>query len=208
MPPSPSVTREAVLAAAVDMVRAGGMESVNARGLAAALGCSTRPLFRLYRGMDDLKQDLVAELNRLYNAFMDARMTDGNRLASQGAAYIEFARREPRIFDELFMNRCMEGATLAEVAAAPWNQPTIGDVQRACGLTRAQAEAVFLNVWLFSHGLAAQIASNHLDIDAEAAARLVEGAFASFAASAAAEPHAVPDENRKPQSPDHREAHV
>ena len=184
MPPSPTVSKDEVINAAVELVRAGGLESVNARSLAAALGCSTRPLFRLYHRMDDLKQDVVAELNRIYNAFMDTRMTDDDRLASQGAAYVEFARCEPRIFDELFMNRCMEGASLAEVAAAPWNQATIENVRCVWGMTRADAEAVFINVWLFSHGLATQIASNHVDIDAATARRLIEDACSCFAAPA------------------------
>ncbi len=185
MPPAPALTRDEAISAAVRQVRQGGLESVNARGLAAELGCSTRPLFRLWRSMAELKADLVAELNRIYNAFMDARMTGGNRLVSQGAAYIEFARQEPRIFNELFMNRCMEGATLADVAAAAWNRPTVESVRQICGMTRAQAEAVFLNVWLFSHGLATQIASNHLDIDAQTAARLVRDALDAFARAAA-----------------------
>ena len=201
MPPTPAVTRTDVLDAAVRQVRAGGLESVNARGLASELGCSTRPLFRLWSSMADLKHDVVAELDRLYNAFMDERMTDENRLVSQGAAYIEFARREPRIFNELFMNRCMEGAALADIAAAPWNQPTIENVRKACNMTRAQAEAVFLNVWLFSHGLATQIASNHLDVDAQTAACLVAEAYASFSAAAVA--HANPtDASTEGRSPE------
>ena len=187
MPPAPTVTKDEVVNAAVKLVRARGLESVNARSLAAALGCSTRPLFRLYHSMNDLKQDVVAELNRIYNAFMDTRITDNDRLASQGAAYVEFARCEPRIFDELFMNRCMEGASLAEIAAAPWNQATIENIQCVWGIARADAKAVFINVWLFSHGLATQIASNHVDIDAATARLLVEGACRRFAA------HAHPD---------------
>ncbi len=208
MPPAPSITREAVLEAAVNLARSGGMESVNARALASALGCSTRPLFRLWRSMAELKRDVVAELNRLYNAFMDARMTDESRLVSQGAAYIEFARREPRIFDELFMNRCMEGASLADVAAAAWNRPTIENVERACGMSRPQAEAVFLNVWLFSHGLATQIASNHLDIGPDDAARLVADAFGSFAASAASAPPSDAPPEGGTQPCDRKETHA
>ena len=45
MPPTAKVTREMILSAALDITRREGFDAVNARSLAARLGCSTRPIF-------------------------------------------------------------------------------------------------------------------------------------------------------------------
>lgn len=182
MPPQPKLTRTSALEAAVQLVREGGLDAVNARALAKRLGTSTNPLFRLFTNMDELKRALIEELNARYNAFMDARMTDENRLVSQGIAYISFAREEPRIFNELFMNRTMAGSTLQDVARAEWNHATIENIQALTGCGRPQAETVFLNVWLYAHGIATQIVSNQIVISPDEVSDLVEEAFRRFLA--------------------------
>mgnify|MGYP000348827463 CR=1 FL=1 len=67
MPPKPTTNKEAILNAAISIVRKEGMESVNARSIASALNCSTKPLFRIYENMDALKQDVIIQLNIYYN---------------------------------------------------------------------------------------------------------------------------------------------
>ena len=119
MPPNPTTNKEAILSAAISLVREHGMESVNARSIASVLNCSTKPLFRIYKNMDALKQDVIVQLNIYYNAFMEARMSDNNRLLSQGIAYVESSPKKcvncsqlkmilscrllGHLFDDLFM---------------------------------------------------------------------------------------------------------
>ena len=126
MPPHPKQTREDVLATAVQLVRSGGLASVNARDLAAALDISTRPLFTLFSSMDELKQQLLDKLNRYYNAYMDKHMRGDNRLVAQATSYIAFAREEPRIFDELFMNRTMQGFSQGLAVCARYRNTDCG----------------------------------------------------------------------------------
>ena len=45
MPPRARISKELILNAALRITCEEGFEAVNARSLAAALGCSTRPLF-------------------------------------------------------------------------------------------------------------------------------------------------------------------
>ena len=80
MPPKPMTNKEEILSAAISLVREQGMENVNARSIASKLNCSTKPLFRIYENMDSLKQDVITQLNLYYNMFMEARMSDENRL--------------------------------------------------------------------------------------------------------------------------------
>jgi len=54
MPPKVKVTKEAVVAAAVQIVRSQGAQALNARTVAAALACSTQPVFSNFATMEQL----------------------------------------------------------------------------------------------------------------------------------------------------------
>ena len=180
MPPKPLVDRQDILEVAIQLVREEGEGSINARSLANALGCSTRPLFRIYRNMDELKADVKTQLDLYYNSFMESRMTETNRLLSQGIAYVEFALKEKRIFNALFMNRTMAGSSLQDIIHAQWTRASIENAKKVTGLPMEEAEMLFIHFWLYSHGIATQIVSNGIDIPMDEVQRLLEHAFARF----------------------------
>ena len=180
MPPKPEINEEKVLKAAVKLVRAEGIEGLNARSLAKTLGCSTQPLFRLFANMEALKAALRLELDKIYDHFMEAHVSSENRLLTQGIAYVEFARQEREIFRALFLDHCMDGATLAEIATADWNRRTIENAAKITGLPMDSAERLFLNMWLYSHGMASQLLSNGIDLPTERVEELHRQAFEAF----------------------------
>lgn len=180
MPPKPIISKEDIINTAIQFVREGGIDNINARGLAKALGCSTKPLFRIYQNMEELKSEVLTELNVYYNFFMDSKMTDENRVLSQGVAYTEFARREKMIFNTLFMNKTMAGASLKDVINAEWNRLSIENIHQITGLSIAKSEMVFIKVWLYSHGIATQIVTNDIDMPLETVTDLVTDAFKRF----------------------------
>jgi AcrR family transcriptional regulator len=180
MPPKPTTSKEAILNAAISLVREQGMESVNARSIASMLNCSTKPLFRVYENMDALKQDVIAQLNIYYNTFMEARMSNDNRLLTQGIAYIEFARQEKNIFNTLFMNKNCAGKSIEEILDADWNQSSIMNAKEITGLTLENARSLFRDVWLYSHGIATQIVSDDINLPHEEVVELVKNAFKRF----------------------------
>ena len=59
MPPKVKVTKEDIITASIDMVREKGTDILNARAIAAHMGCSTQPIFSNYASMDELKQDVM-----------------------------------------------------------------------------------------------------------------------------------------------------
>ncbi|WP_196591556.1 class I SAM-dependent methyltransferase [Pectinatus frisingensis] len=180
MPPKPTTNKEAILSAAVFLVREQGMENVNARSIASKLNRSTKPLFRVYENMDALKQDVIAKLNLYYNTFMGARISDDNRLLAQGIAYIEFARQEKNIFNTLFMDKTCAGKNIEEILNADWNQRSIMNAQKITGLSLANARSLFRDVWLYSHGIATQIVSDDINIPPEEVVQLMKNVFHRF----------------------------
>lgn len=181
MPPKPLTNKEAILRAAISIVREQGMEGINARSIASVLNCSTKPLFRVYENMEALKQDVITQLNIYYNTFMEARMSNDNRLLMQGIAYIEFARQEKNIFNTLFMSKACAGKSIKDILDADWNQLSILNAKEITGLSLENARNLFRDVWLYSHGIATQIVSDDIDLPYEEVITLIKNAFHRFA---------------------------
>lgn len=180
MPPTPIITKQDILNAGIQLIRENGIRSVNARSLAKSLSCSTKPLFRIYKNMEELKKDIKKELDIYYNDFMEKNMTNENRLLSQGISYIEFARSEKMIFSSLFMNMTMAGSSLQDIIHAEWNRASIENAKALTGLSTEKAEMLFINFWLYSHGIATQIVSNDIDIPLDLVKKLLKNAFNRF----------------------------
>ena len=180
MPPTPIITKQDILNAGIQLIRENGIRSVNARSLAKSLSCSTKPLFRIYKNMEELKKDIKKELDIYYNDFMEKNMTNENRLLSQGISYIEFAHSEKMIFRSLFMNMTMAGSSLRDIIHAEWNRASIENAKALTGLSTEKAEMLFINFWLYSHGIATQIVSNDIDIPLDLVKKLLKNAFNRF----------------------------
>lgn len=180
MPPTPIITKQDIINAGIQLIRENGIRSVNARSLAKSLSCSTKPLFRIYKNMEELKKDIKKELDNYYNDFMEKNMTNENRLLSQGISYIEFAHSEKMIFSSLFMNMTMAGSSLQDIIHAEWNRASIENAKALTGLSTEKAEMLFINFWLYSHGIATQIVSNDIDIPLDLVKKLLKNAFNRF----------------------------
>ena len=67
MPPKAKFTREEIISAALDILRERGIEAITARELGARLNSSARPIFTLYRNMDEVLSDTVRAVRDIYN---------------------------------------------------------------------------------------------------------------------------------------------
>ena len=53
-----TITQKEIVNAAFKITRKEGFEQITSRKLAAAAGCSTQPIFRVYETMDELRKDV------------------------------------------------------------------------------------------------------------------------------------------------------
>lgn len=180
MPPKPLISRGDIIKAAVGLVRERGIENINARNLANALNCSTRPLFRIYRNMEELKGDVFEELNNYYTCYMDSEMISENKLINQCINYIQFAQKEPIIFSILFMSKAIKGLSIQDIILTEKNEFLIEDIIDITGLPIDKASNLVINMWFYSHGIATQIVSNGIVISSKEITTLIENAFKRF----------------------------
>ena len=70
MPPKVKNTKEDIVNATVELVRKNGQSAINARAVAAFLGCSTQPVFSNFGTMDELKQAIILAAYNIYLEFI------------------------------------------------------------------------------------------------------------------------------------------
>lgn len=167
MPPAIRFERQQILDAALALVREEGMEALNARALAGRLGCSTQPLFRAFDSMEQLKNAVIEEAQRLYDVYIEQSKTqEGPPYKATGMAYVRFAKQEPELFRLLFM-RDRRGEDIPAAMQDSHIDYLLDTIVNATGLTHGQAYTFHLVMWIYVHGLASMVATHYLDFSDE-----------------------------------------
>lgn len=167
MPPKLKFTREQVVAAALEIVRTGGMAALTARSLAAALGSSAKPVFGLFENMQQVQDEVIRAANAEYQKFLYTEMMRSayQPYKASGMAYIAFARQSPELFKLLFMrDRTAMEQTQSEDESI---DDIVSLISRNTGLSRENARLFHLEMWIFVHGIATMIVTGYLDWDEE-----------------------------------------
>ena len=179
MPPKVRISKEDVVEASLELVRQGGMSSLNARAIARQLKCSTQPIFRVFSSMEDLKAAVMGRIGEFYNVYFDAHLQreDVPPYKATGLAYIHFARDEKEFFKILFMrDRTGEG----EAAEDHSFDVAVERIMVATGMNREAAARFHLDMWVFVHGIATMLATTYLDLGDELISELLTDAYQGF----------------------------
>ncbi len=159
------ITKEELLKVALKMVESSGLESINARDLAKCAGISTKPIYRLYKSLDDLKTDVNNIIKKEYDEFIMKRVDNKKALITLCVAYIEFAKMHKNYFRSLFLSNNLNWNSVENVLNEKWNQGAIINMVNKQGLTFEESKNLFMNLWLYANGLATLIACNNINLD-------------------------------------------
>ena len=166
MPRKNMFTREQIVSSALELVREQGMEALTARGLGEKLGASSKPIFSWFRSMEQVQAAVMEAADQVYQTYLKSGMQEGKYppFKAAGMAYIRFAKEEKQLFRLLFMrdrshepHQEKEGA---EVAALMTEL-----VQKNAGLNEQSARMLYLENWIYVHGIASMIATGYLEFD-------------------------------------------
>lgn len=176
MPPKFKFTREEIRDAAFNITRQGGFPALTARSLAAKLGCSVKPIFGLFRNMEEVGQEVLSVANALYQSYIEKDMAEGKYppYKASGMAYIRFAREEKELFKLLFM-RDRSGEKIADEMEEI--RPLLEIIQKNTGFSEEKAYLFHLEMWLYVHGIATMIATSYLDWDMEFVSRALTDGY-------------------------------
>lgn len=168
MPPKIQFSKDDLLQAAFRLTRASGLGAVNARAIARELGCSTQPIFRAFRSMEEVRREMLRMGMDAYARFIhQGRTLSALPYLSSGLAYVQFAVEEPELFKMLFMRDRVSDGTLNEENQDSTLDYVLTLVMRNTGLDREDARRFHIHLWIYTHGMASMLATQFLVLSME-----------------------------------------
>lgn len=180
MPRKETITIEIILEHAFVMLREKGMEAISARNLAKHVGCSTQPIFRVYKNMEELSVQVYAKsISYFHEYYEKAPRFSKVPFVNLGLAYISFANEEKHMFRLLFLSTFKYKKSLYEILNG-----TSGIVNKEISLANNEgcvdAQTLFMNMWIFIQGAAAMNLTDDYDLSKKETLRLLESTYAAF----------------------------
>ena len=174
------ISKSDIRTAAFCMNKEQGISEVTARKLAAYAGCSTQPIFRNYKNMeeclDDVYEDCLTCFDEFYNSFDKSSHVP---FVNLGMAYIAFASKEPNVFSYLFMTKNTHGMNLYSML----NGRT-GAVKSEMNSAKDDGvknpEGIFMKMWMLIHGAAAMTITGEYDLTNVQTRLQLEDAYKAF----------------------------
>lgn len=181
MPPKIKITKENIIQTAVQLVREKGAQAVNARAIAAALGCSTQPIFSNFSTMEVLQEAITSAAYNIYSTFLTQEVQSGEypQYKALGMAYIRFAQEEKELFRFLFL-RDRSGCDLSP---SPDFTASIQILIAANGVSAEVAERMHLEMWACVHGIGTMLATNFLSLDRSLISQMLTDIYQGIRAS-------------------------
>ncbi len=161
MPPKAKFTRDQIAEAAFDLVRTDGISALTARALAVKLESSPRPIFTVFKGMEEVQQTVLQRAQDLYMEYVARGLDELPPYKGVGTQYILFAMREPKLFQLLFMTEREQSSTLSgafSMAGDSYGRILIS-VRKCHGFDEVSAMKLYHHLWIYCHGIAALCAT-------------------------------------------------
>ncbi|MCM1065809.1 MAG: TetR/AcrR family transcriptional regulator [Eubacterium sp.] len=175
-----TITIDMILDTAFAMTREEGFADVTARKVAAKAGCSTQPIFRVYKNMDELWRavyDKAAAFFRDYYSLFPR--TGRTPFANLGMAYIAFAREERHLFELLFVTDVPYKKGMYELLNGSEGN-VVYEINLAKQAGCADPGDLFMKMWIFIHGAACMTMTGDYDLTDVQTMELLERSYEAF----------------------------
>ena len=166
MPAVRKVSREAIVDAAVAVLREGGASAVNARSVAKKLGCSTQPIYLSFQSMDELKAAMTQRAIALHTQHVRESLRvreHGSRYSCYGMGFVKFAAQEKHLFRWLYLDGVQSGPYQDDVLLPE----ILAVIAEEYGYPESIAKKLHQDMTYYSYGLAILANTGHLQLTDE-----------------------------------------
>lgn len=161
MPPKAKFTKTEIIEAALNIVRTDGYESLTSRALGTYLGSSARPIFTVFKNMEEVQQSMIVAAKMLYKEYVNKGLTAKHPFKGVGTQYILFSMNEPKLFQLLFMTEQKQIPDLSGVLPLidESYEEILLSIQKDYGLNEIYAKKLYHHLWIYTHGIASLCAT-------------------------------------------------
>ncbi len=161
MPPKPKFTREEITAAALDLVAEKGIKALTSRELGTVLGSSARPIFTVFKSMDEVLAEVKSAAMSRYEDYAKKAEEYTPIFKQLGLQMVLFATEQPKLFQLLFMSESTESVSFDDFFdyLGDTADMCIDAIQHDYGLDRENALLLFHDSWIYTYGVCVLISS-------------------------------------------------
>jgi len=175
------ISKQMILEGAFELVRQQGIEMLTARKLAAHIGCSTQPIFRVYSNMDELEKEVFVKAKAFYEEYcLGFEQENEIPFVDLGLCYISFAKDELNLFKLLFLSLHDDDNTMYDLVNGQENGFVIKQFRRMKNLDMNKAGDIFMKIFIFMHGMACMAICGELDLTKEEILPTLQETIQSF----------------------------
>lgn len=156
MPPTAKFTKEEIVEAAFNIVKTYGLEALTSRALGTHLGSSARPIFTVFKNMDEVQQAVIESAKALYKQYVDKGLRWEHPFKGVGTQYILFSVNEPKLFQLLFMTEQPQKPDLSGILPLIEEsyEEILLSIQNDYGINELLAKKLYHHLWIYTHGIA------------------------------------------------------
>ncbi|MBQ4433285.1 MAG: TetR/AcrR family transcriptional regulator, partial [Bacteroidales bacterium] len=150
-----SVTKEKILAVAIDIVRNGGTTALTARTLFSALGCGANAVFSKFGSMEGVLEAVRTEARRLFKERVGAGFSLNPPFKGFGMAFLWFAMDEPQLY-KMVMADTASATSFEEYIDTNigFKQECLDAINQSFSLEERDAEMLYYQMVIVALGLA------------------------------------------------------
>jgi AcrR family transcriptional regulator len=104
MPPKEKIKRENIIDAAFEIAEESGMDGISARVIAQKINASQVPIFRHFKNIDELKEEIIERAKQQLFEYTEKEYT-GSLFLNIGVGFVLFSRDHRKLFEAISLNR-------------------------------------------------------------------------------------------------------
>ncbi|MEI5991578.1 TetR/AcrR family transcriptional regulator [Enterococcus crotali] len=167
MPPSVRIDKATILNAAIELLNEKGLDAINSRSVAKRIGCSTQPIFSTYGSMSNLLEDVIVYVEDFFFNYLKRVTLDESFFLNIGLSYIQFAQEYKNYFATLFLLNNFKNMTFESYINSDNTQFVRDGIRQLFTIDEARATGLFLDMWIYSHGIACMISTNNINMSTD-----------------------------------------
>ena len=182
MPPKAKFTRAEIIEAALNIVRTDGYEALTSRALGTYLASSARPIFTVFKNMEEVQQVMIEAAKNLYKEYVNKGLTAEHPFKGVGTQYILFSVNEPKLFQLLFMTERPQIPDLSGVLTLIEEsyEEILSSLQGDYGISELLAEKLYHHLWIYTHGIATLCATRMCSFTGAEISSMITEVFTSI----------------------------
>ena len=176
MPKATTITKEMIIDAAFGIVREEGFKALSARNISKKTGCSTQPIYWVYKNMDDLKQDVITKMISYLNKILTDYKKTGKPFLDYGLGYIYIAHAEPALFKAIYLDNILN-LNMTDITPKKEMLDIMKQDARTSDVPDDKLIGTAAKSWFLVHGLASLIVSGMFVYDEDKIEKMMKSFY-------------------------------